>query len=238
MKTTRPYTMTARARSTEETRRRILTATIDLHLERPAAGIGLEDIAARADVSVQTILRHFGTRDGLVEAATAQAQEDVREERRTPVGDVAAAVEVLMSHYEARGDSVLVLLAQEDTEAFAREITSGGKQLHRAWVAETFGFGWVFGLNVLPLLGIPAALRLARTLRPAALDADELEVELDQSVLRHLLRPTLLLLAVTLAGGAVITFTPQAVDSPGGAASGLFLMGLGLRAVQVGTTIR
>ena len=138
MKTTRPYTMTARARSTEETRRRILTATIDLHLERPAAGIGLEDIAARADVSVQTILRHFGTRDGLVEAATAQAQEDVREERRTPVGDVAAAVEVLMSHYEARGDSVLVLLAQEDTEAFAREITSGGKQLHRAWVAETF----------------------------------------------------------------------------------------------------
>ena len=138
MKTTRPYTMTARARSTEETRRRILTATIDLHLERPAAGIGLEDIAARADVSVQTILRHFGTRDGLVEAATAQAQEDVREERRTPVGDVAAAVEVLMSHYEARGDSVLVLLAQEDTESFAREITSGGKQLHRAWVAETF----------------------------------------------------------------------------------------------------
>ena len=138
MKTTRPYTMTARARSTEETRRRVLAATIDLHLERPAAGIGLEDIAARADVSVQTILRHFGTRDGLVEAATAQAQEDVREERRTPVGDVADAVEVLMSHYEARGDSVLVLLAQEDTEAFAREITSGGKQLHRAWVAETF----------------------------------------------------------------------------------------------------
>ena len=138
MKTTRPYTMTARARSTEETRRRILTATIDLHLQRPAAGIGLEDIATRADVSVQTILRHFGSRDGLVAAATAQAQEDVREERRTPVGDVAAAVEVLMSHYEARGDSVLVLLAQEDTEAFAREITSGGKQLHRAWVAETF----------------------------------------------------------------------------------------------------
>ena len=36
----------------------------------------------------------------------------------------------------------------------------------------------------------------------------------------------LLLLAVTLAGGAVITFTPQMVDSPSVAAGGLFLMGL------------
>ena len=138
MKTTRSYSMTARARSTEQTRQRILTATIDLHLQRPAAAIGLDDIASRAEVSVQTILRHFGSREGLVEAATAQAQQDVRDERRTPVGDVAAAVEVLMSHYEARGDSVLVLLAQENTEAFAHGITAGGKQLHRTWVAETF----------------------------------------------------------------------------------------------------
>ena len=138
MKTTRSYTMTTRARSTEQTRDRILSATIDLHLERPAATIGLDDIATRAGVSVQTVLRHFGSREGLVEAATAQAQEDVREERRTPVGDVAAAVEVLMSHYEERGDSVLVLLAQEGSEAFARRITSGGKELHRTWVAETF----------------------------------------------------------------------------------------------------
>lgn len=130
--------MTARARSTEQTRQRILTATIDLHLERSAASIALDDIAARAEVSVQTILRHFGSRDGLVATATAQAQQEVREERRTPVGDVAAAVEVLMSHYESRGDSVLVLLAQEDTEAFAAGITTGGKELHRTWVAETF----------------------------------------------------------------------------------------------------
>ena len=36
----------------------------------------------------------------------------------------------------------------------------------------------------------------------------------------------LLLLAVTLAGGAVITFTPQMVDSAAVAAAGLFLMGL------------
>ena len=138
MKTTRSYSMTTRARSTEQTRARILRATIDLHLERPAVTIALDDIAGRAEVSVQTVLRHFGSREALVEAATQQARQEVREERRTPVGDVAAAVEVLMSHYEARGDSVLVLLAQEDTEAFAAGITAGGKELHRTWVAETF----------------------------------------------------------------------------------------------------
>ena len=95
------------------------------------------------------------------------------------------------------------------------------------WIAETFGFWWVFGLNVLPLVGIPAALRLASTIRPAARHGDAVApIDADVSVLRLLLRPILLLLAVTLAGGAVITFTPQAVESPSVAAGGLFLMGL------------
>ncbi|MCF6377973.1 MFS transporter [Nocardioides KLBMP 9356] len=92
------------------------------------------------------------------------------------------------------------------------------------WIADTLGFGWVFALDVLPLVGIPAALRLGSTLRAPSVEDDPIDV--DQSVLRHLVRPILLLLAVTLAGGAVITFTPQAVDSPSIAAGGLFLMGL------------
>ena len=72
------------------------------------------------------------------------------------------------------------------------------------WIADTFGFWWVFGLNALPLAGIPAALRLASALRPASTDAvaETHPLDLDESVLRHLVRPILLLLAVTLAGGA------------------------------------
>lgn len=96
------------------------------------------------------------------------------------------------------------------------------------WIAETIGFWWVFGLNALPLLGIPPALRLAATLRPTSTEvvASTDPHDVDEDVLRHLLRPILLLLAVTLAGGAVITFTPQAVDRASVAAGGLFLMGL------------
>ena len=100
------------------------------------------------------------------------------------------------------------------------------------WIAESLGYWVAFALSALPLVGIPAALRLASSLRLSAPDlhpdrtatTDPLDPE--SAAYRRLLRPMLLLLAVTLAGGAVITFTPQMVDSPSLAAGGLFLMGL------------
>jgi AcrR family transcriptional regulator len=138
MNTTRPYTMTTRARSVQETRDRIVDACVDLHGERPVAEIGLDDIAARAGVSVQTVLRHFGNRAGLVEASFERAQQTVTDERRTPVGDVTAAVRVIVDHYEHRGDRALLMLAQEGHEALMRRITDAGKELHRAWVEEVF----------------------------------------------------------------------------------------------------
>lgn len=138
MNTTRPYTMTARARSVEQTRTRILDATVALHGERLASGIALDDVAGRAGVSVQTVLRHFGSRAGLVDAAFEHGRRAVQEERQAPVGDVGAAVRVLVDHYEARGDGVLVMLAQEQTEELVRRITDGGRRVHRAWVQEVF----------------------------------------------------------------------------------------------------
>ena len=100
------------------------------------------------------------------------------------------------------------------------------------WIAESLGYAVVFTMSALPLVGIPAALRLAATLRLSAPDLHTPTTEpldprdAESAVYRRLLRPMLLLLAVTLAGGAVITFTPQMVDSAAVAAAGLFLMGL------------
>jgi AcrR family transcriptional regulator len=138
MKTTRTYTMTSRARGVAETRRRVLDATVDLHGERLAADISLDDIAERAGVSVQTVLRHFGSRSGLVEAAFAHARSEVEAERRAPVGDVAAAVRAIVDHYELRGDGVLVMLAQEPHQELMARITRDGRRLHRTWVEEVF----------------------------------------------------------------------------------------------------
>jgi AcrR family transcriptional regulator len=138
MKTTRPYTMTTRARAVEETRVRIIDACVGLHGERPVAEIGLDDVASRAGVSVQTVLRHFGSRAGLEEASFEAAQQAVTDERRTPVGDVAAAVRVIVDHYEKRGDQALLMLAQEGQQPLMARITERGKALHRQWVEEVF----------------------------------------------------------------------------------------------------
>lgn len=138
MNTTRTYTMTARARAVEETRSRIMDACVTLHGERPVTEIGLEDVAERAGVSVQTVLRHFGSRAGLAESSMERAQHDVAEERRTPVGDVAAAVHTIVDHYERRGDQALLMLSQEGHQELMARVTRQGKALHRAWVEEVF----------------------------------------------------------------------------------------------------
>lgn len=134
----RAYRMTARAQAVEETRERVLDAVLALHERHLSSDISLADVAAVAGVSVQTVLRHFGSREGLIDAAVERATADVEAERRCDPGDVAGAVRTVVDHYERRGDGVLLLLAQEGSEAFAANVTSTGRSLHRRWVEECF----------------------------------------------------------------------------------------------------
>lgn len=131
--------MTARARAVEQTRESVLDAVIALHAERLSADISLADVADRAGVSVQTVLRHFSSRERLLEAALERASADVEDERRVDPGDVDGAVRSVVAHYERRGDEVLLLLAQERSEEFAARVTRHGRALHRRWVEESFG---------------------------------------------------------------------------------------------------
>jgi AcrR family transcriptional regulator len=144
MKTARPYRMQARAAAVEETRRRILAAFFDLSAHRLLSDITLDAVAEEAGVSVQTVLRQFGSRSGLVEATADYARRLVAEERQAPVGDVAEAVRVLVDHYERRGDAVMLLVAQEQSDAAIKELTDQGRALHRAWVDEAFA-PWLDG---------------------------------------------------------------------------------------------
>ena len=130
--------MSARALAVEETRRRILRTTIDLAGERPFAEITLDAVAARAGVSVQTVLRQFGSRDGLVAEGAELATAEILEERRTPPGDVPAAMTTLLDHYERLGPTALLMLAQEGYDDVARKVTDRGKAMHREWVRQAF----------------------------------------------------------------------------------------------------
>ena len=138
MKTTRSYTMDSRARAVEETRTRIADAMFDLVSTRRLADISLDDVAARAGVSVQTVLRHYGSRSGLIEGAREYATARVDRERSAPVGDVDRALRVLLDHYELRGRMALLLLAQEDDDPLIADITANGRAMHRSWVATVF----------------------------------------------------------------------------------------------------
>jgi AcrR family transcriptional regulator len=136
---TRRYRMGARAEAAAETGRRILGAVIELHMERYYDRISLEDIAERAGVTVQTVLRRFGSKDQLIDAASEEVRGRVSEQRdEAPVGDVAGAVDNLVDHYEEQGEGVLRLLAQEDRVPAFRRATDAGRALHRGWVERTF----------------------------------------------------------------------------------------------------
>ncbi|GAA3825793.1 TetR/AcrR family transcriptional regulator [Nocardioides panacisoli] len=138
MKTKRSYTMGARAQAVEQTRRRILDALFELAGERTFPDISLDDVAREAGVSVQTVLRQFGSRAGLFEANIEDAVSRVTEERATPVGDIDAALHVIVDHYERRGKTALLMLAQEKSDHLVSRITERGRQMHRGWVEEVF----------------------------------------------------------------------------------------------------
>src|SRR5215216_2288429 len=60
--------MGKRRAAVEETRQRILEATLALHAEKGIFGTSWQDIARRADVSVGTVYKHFPSLDELVPA--------------------------------------------------------------------------------------------------------------------------------------------------------------------------
>jgi AcrR family transcriptional regulator len=135
----RPYRMVARAKSAAATGERILDAAVEVFWELPGEQVSLDEVARRAGVTVPTVLRRFGGRDALVAAAAARETERVRRQRdEAPVGDVPGAVSVLLDHYEAMGDRVLRLLAEEQRVPALREIAELGRAAHREWCARVF----------------------------------------------------------------------------------------------------
>lgn len=135
----RPYEMRARATAAEATGRRIMQAAREVFMASHFDDVSLEAIATRAGVTVQTVLRRFGTKEQLFSAVAEQERKNVRAERNeSPIGDIAGAVRNLIEHYEAYGDMVMHWLAQEERIRVIRQLTDHGRALHREWVERTF----------------------------------------------------------------------------------------------------
>ncbi len=113
----REYDMTTRAAAAEETRLRILEATLELHTERGIFGTSWQDIAGRADVSVGTVYRHFPSLSELVPACgellMERTQPPAPEDAAEAIGDVLdpvvrleRAAAALFAFYERAGASL------------------------------------------------------------------------------------------------------------------------------------
>jgi len=147
MKTRRTYVMRARAEAAEDKQRRILAAAVALLWEQPVSTITLEGVAAGADVSVQTVLRHFGNRETLIKRASEGLVAEALAERTTPPGDIERAVKTIVDHYEKRGDSVMLRLGQEAWQDDFRRANDYGRKSHRDWVRFVFEPGDDDGLT-------------------------------------------------------------------------------------------
>lgn len=136
----RPYRMRARAESTEQTGERILEAAGSAINELAPEQISLQTIADRAGVSVQTVLRRFGSKPRLFEAAISRIALRVNEQRGSAVpGDLEGSVRILVEHYEEMGDGVLRLLAEEIRHPTLKAMADIGRRYHRRWCERVYG---------------------------------------------------------------------------------------------------
>jgi len=132
--------MKVRAEASEETGQRILEAAQQLFGELLYDQVSLQAVADRAGVGVQTVIRHFTSKEQLFAAVVQWTSRQIRAERdQAPIGDVSGAVRNLIDCYERWGDHVLNRLAQEQRTPAIREVTDVGRRYHYAWVERSFG---------------------------------------------------------------------------------------------------
>lgn len=128
--------MRARAEAAEATARSILLAVVEAWKVKSLEDVTLQEVADRAGVTVQTVIRRFGSKEDLIDAALKADPSEIVAQRNTAVaGDLTGAMSVLLDHYEDLGDAVLRTLALEDRYPAAKRIAENGRAEHRSWCA-------------------------------------------------------------------------------------------------------
>lgn len=135
----RAYDMSNRAAQAEATKERIRQAAVALYAERSLDGFTLDEVARRAGVAVQTVLRAYKSRDRLLLGALSALAIGGRVMKTPAVpGDVAGAATVIFDLYESIGDRVIQLLGDEQRLPELKADIDLGRRGHADWVKEAF----------------------------------------------------------------------------------------------------
>src|SRR4051794_35193522 len=138
MESTRSYTMRVRAESAAATRRRIVDAATEEMRRQFRPEVRLDTVAAAAGVSVQTVLRIFGSKSRLLdEVGELAAREGAAEFADLQPGDVTGTVRAYVRHYEKVGDLV-VRNIQDESDPDIHAFVERGRAAQRAGIQEQF----------------------------------------------------------------------------------------------------
>ncbi|HEX7654353.1 MAG TPA: TetR/AcrR family transcriptional regulator [Verrucomicrobiae bacterium] len=134
----RSYHQRLRAEAAQESSRRVLAAFMKFAETEWFEQIKLGAIAREAGVTVQTVIRKFGGKEGLLTAACEQMGKDVLLRRTLEGEDLDSVIEVLTVDYEEAGSLIMRLLQQEDRHPALKQVLEVGRRGHREWLAGVF----------------------------------------------------------------------------------------------------
>lgn len=131
--------MTARAKDAERTGERIVDAMLGRFETTPYEHIRIDDIAADAGVTGQTVLRRFGSKPALMNATVERELARIVAAREaaahaSPVETIGA----LVTHYERYGALILKTYAEAPLVPGLPAIAAQGRAFHVDWCRRAF----------------------------------------------------------------------------------------------------
>lgn len=132
----RTYRQGARADAAAATASRIIDVFIARLMHQWFDEITLDQVAGDAGVTVQTVVRRFGGKEGLLAAAIEPFGDGVRATRGAHPRDIPGLARGLLEDYEKTGDAIIRLLALEPRyPAALAPALQVGRAGHRDWLA-------------------------------------------------------------------------------------------------------
>ena len=139
MSPSRTYQKKARAEAEQATGEAILDAAWSAFSIEPFDRVTLQKIAQESGVTVQTVIRRYGSKEDLFSHLAEREGKRIIAERKVPKnGELTTALSVLIQHYERDGDTITNLVHQEHLFEPIREIVAKGRRVHREWVEKQF----------------------------------------------------------------------------------------------------
>lgn len=132
--------MTERAATVERTTDRILDAALRRYAVTPYVDLRLDDLAADAEVTVQTLIRRFGGKAGLI-VALVERELGRLAAARAATRDVAVPELLgdLVAHYERYGELILKLYSEAPLVPGLAECAAEARAFHVDWCRQRFG---------------------------------------------------------------------------------------------------